>query len=147
MKMQSTVRRAAAICAAAGLAFAASATLAGPRFGDPGVTITSSSDGGGRAYGTLGGTRNSTSPFEKLACTASRSIALNNAGSEVRNAIVSCTATDKNRVTVTCVSIKEALIDALNGVSADGLIEFSYNASGTCTQILVYESSSLERKR
>ena len=31
-------------------------------------------------------------------------------------------------------------------LSADGLIDFTYNASGACTDITVYESASLEEK-
>jgi hypothetical protein len=147
MKMRSTAQRAGAICTAAALAFAASAALAGPRYGDPGVTIIPSAEGGGWAYGTLGGTRNSTNRYEKLACTVSRTSATNAAGAEVKITSVTCTATDKNRVTATCVSSKEAFADALNGVSPTGLIDFRYNAGGSCTQITVYESSSLERKR
>ena len=127
-------------------ALCATGALAGARYGLPSVTVVKNADGSGRAYGTLGGTRNSAFPSEKLSCTVSRTSSVNLAGSEVKTTAVVCTATDKNRVTATCVSNKEEIADLLNGLSNDGLLEFSFTGA-TCTSIYVYESSSLERKR
>jgi hypothetical protein len=122
------------------------AALAGIRYSVPGVTIFKNADGSGQAYGTLGGTRNSTSTIERLACTVTRteSTATN---PPVRSTLVSCSARDKNNVSVVCTSTSDAVGDSLSGLANDGLIDFRWNSSGTCTDVTVYESSSLERKR
>jgi hypothetical protein len=125
----------------------ATGALAGARYGMPNVTITRNADGSGGAYGTLGGVRNSAFPGEKLSCTASRSVVLNAVGAEVKVTTVACVAIDKNGVSAVCTSNKEEVADLLIGVSNDSLIDFSFNAAGTCTNIAVYESSPLERKR
>jgi hypothetical protein len=125
----------------------ATAAVAGARYGVPGVTILKNADGSGWAYGTLGGTRNSAFPGEKLQCTASRTAVYAASGSEVKVTQVLCSATDKNGVTASCTSTQERYADALNGLANDGLVDFSFDASGACTALAVYESSSLERKR
>jgi hypothetical protein len=127
-------------------ALCATGALAGSRYGQPSVTVFKGADGSGYAYGTLGGTRNSAFPGEKLSCTASRSITVNSAGAEVKVTTVLCTAVDRNGVSAVCVSSKEEFADALNGLSNDGLIDFRFQGA-QCTSIAVYESSSLERKR
>jgi hypothetical protein len=132
--------------AAVAATLCATGAVAGSRFGTPGVTIYKAADGSGYAYGTLGGTRNSAFPSERLSCTISRSVTQNAAGAEVKVTTVVCSAMDKNGVTAACVSSKEEFADALNGVSNDGLIDFRFTG-GLCTSISVYESSSLERKR
>lgn len=143
----SKLRRAAVITAAVAAAITVSAaSIAGPRYSVPGVTILKNADGSGHAYGTLGGTRNSTSTVEWLSCTVSRSENFS-ANPPSRSTVVSCSANDKNNVSVYCSSTLETLADALNGLANDGLIDLFYDANGTCTSISVYESSSLERKR
>jgi hypothetical protein len=124
----------------------ASAALAGARYGQPGVSITPSSDGGGRAMGTLGGVRNSANTRERLACTVTRTETTNSAGVSTRATAVNCLARDKDNVTATCVSRDEKHAAALDGASNDSLIEFNYDAAANCTTIWVYESASLERK-
>jgi hypothetical protein len=125
----------------------ATAALAGARYALPSVTVIKNADGSGQAYGTLGGVRNSAFPGEKLSCTASRSVVLNAAGAEVKVTTVVCVAIDKNGVSAVCSSNKEEYADLLSGISNDSLIDFNFNAAGTCTNFAVYESSSLERKR
>jgi len=132
--------------AAVAAALCATGVLAGSRYGQPSVTIFKAADGSGYAYGTLGGTRNSAFPGEKLSCTVSRALTLNSAGGEVKVTTVVCSAIDRNGVTAACLSTKEEFADALNGLSNDGLIDFRF-AGTQCTSIAVYESSSLERKR
>jgi hypothetical protein len=144
MKRRYRVRRAGLVSAAV-LMGVATAALAGIRYSDPGVTVKKNPDGSGRAYGTLGGTRNSTSPFERLACTVTRSESAGNP--PVRSTFVLCSARDKNNVSASCTSTSDAVGDSLDGLASDGLIDFSWNAGGTCTTVSVYESSSLERKR
>jgi hypothetical protein len=38
------------------------------------------------------------------------------------------------------------MANALSGTTNDSLIEFHFDAAGKCTDIVVYESTSLERK-
>lgn len=144
MKSSMSMRGAGLALAAAILATAA---VAGPRYSDPSVTIQRFSDGSGRAYGTLGGTRNSSYGLERLFCSASRTSSVSSSGAETKVTVVSCTAVDRNGVTATCVSTSEQYADALSGLANDGLVEFGFNASNQCTSLAVYESSSLERKR
>jgi hypothetical protein len=145
MKFSTKAIHAGMVAAAAALL--ATSALAGSRYGQPSVTVFKNADGSGQAYGTLGGTRNSAFPGEKLSCTASRSIVLNANGAEVKLTTVICVAVDKNGVSAVCSSAKEEYADLLNGLSNDGLIDFSFNSGGACTALAVYESSSLERKR
>ena len=136
-----------AACAAIASSAGVSVALAGVRYGSPSVTIFSTSDGGGYAMGTLGGVRNSAGNRERLYCVVTRSETTNSSGVSVRSSTVTCGARDAADVSVTCVSTQEKHAVALNGVSNDSLIEFHYDPKGTCTNIWVYESASLERKR
>jgi hypothetical protein len=131
---------------AACAALVAGAALAGSRYSQPSVSITNNSDGSGYAMGTLGGVRNSANTRERLACTVTRT-EITSAGVPRRSTVVSCVARDANGVSASCVSTLEKHAVALNGVSNDSLIEFHYDAAGTCTTLWVYESGSLERKR
>ena len=144
MKFSMNLRSVSLAVAAAVLAGAAAA---GARYSQPGVTVFKNADGSGQAYGTLGGTRNSAFPREKLSCTVSRALSANSAGAELKITTVVCTAIDKNGVSAVCTSSQEKFADALAGVANDGLIDFSFSSAGACTAITVYESSSLERKR
>jgi hypothetical protein len=144
MKLSMNAKGVSLALAAAVLATAA---VAGARYADPSVTIVKNADGSGFAYGTIGGTRNSAFPGEKLQCTASRTSVISSAGAEVKVTQVLCSATDRNGVTASCTSTQEQYADALNGLANDGLIDFRFNAAGSCTGLAVYGSSSLERKR
>ena len=143
MKNSKSLQRAGIAAVAAALF--ATAALAGPRYSQPSVSIVKSADGGGHVMGTLGGVRNSASQVERLSCTVSRT-ERTVAGVATRSTLVSCAARDKNNLQATCTSTSDAFANALNGLSADGLIDFTYNASGACTDITVYESASLEEK-
>lgn len=148
MNLQSMMRRVGVISAAAVAGMAVSAAAgAGPRYGVPGVTIEKNADGSGRFYGTLGGTRNSANTVERLGCTITRFETDPSGPNPARTTIVSCNARDKNNVSVICTTSNDALGDALDGLANDGLLDFRWNANGACTDITVYESSSLERKR
>jgi hypothetical protein len=144
MTFSSKGRRAGLVSAAVLMGIGAAA-LAGPRYSAPGVSIFKNADGSGQAYGTLGGTRNSSSPIERLACTVTRTESA--ANPPVRTTLVTCSARDKNNVSVVCTSTDDAVGDSLSGLANDGLIDFRWNANGVCTDVTVYESSSLERKR
>jgi len=145
MKFSMNVR---SLSVAVTAALLAGAAVAGSRYGQPSVSIFKNADGSGQVYGTLGGTRNSAFPVEKLSCTVSRQVVYSTAGAElVKIASVICQAVDKNGVTASCTSSNHAYADALAGLSNDGLIDFSFGANGACTALTVYESSSLERKR
>lgn len=126
---------------------APNSAMAGPRYSDPGVTILIFDTGAGRAIGTLGGSRNSTDPNERISCTVTRGEIVGASGAKVRSTSVSCSARDTSLRTVTCTTRSEAMANALNGLANDGLIEFQFDANAQCTDILVYESTSLERKR
>lgn len=139
--------RRAGLGSAAVLMGLAAAALAGPRYGDPGVTIVRNADGSGEAYGTLGGTRNSASPLERLACTVTRTEADPASPNPARATVVTCAARDKNNVSVTCSSPNDAVADGITGLASDGLLDFRWDSNGICTSVSVYESSSLERKR
>ena len=124
-----------------------SAAYAGSRYSQPGVIITPNADGSGYAGGTLGGVRNSANTVERLSCTVTRTETTGANGLPVQISQVSCVARDANGVVASCTSVQEKFAAALNGVSNDSLIEFRYNAAGSCTSLTVYESASLERKR
>jgi len=129
-------------------ALLATLAMAGSRYGQPSVTIFKNPDGSGQAYGTLGGTRNSAFPAERLSCSVSRTSVLSTTGAELMKLTqVVCTAVDKTGQLVTCVSGNEKYADALDGLANDGLIDFRFSPTGACTALTVYESSSLERKR
>jgi hypothetical protein len=145
--MQLNKKARAMLVSAASCAAIATSALAGIRYGDPGVTILKNADGSGRAYGTLGGTRNSTNAFERLSCTVTRTESNFSSPSPTRSTMVVCSARDRNNVSASCVSASDAVGDSLDGLSSDGLVEFVWNTGGMCTSVLVYESSSLERKR
>jgi hypothetical protein len=132
---------------AALMIIAAAPAFAGPRYSDPSVTIVRNADGSGRVTGTLGGVRNSPGLIERLSCTLTRSENVLTGGAVQRTTVASCSARDKIGATATCLSTSDAFGNALSGLSNDGLIDFTYNSSGLCTEIVVYESSSLERKR
>jgi hypothetical protein len=114
---------------------------AGAKYGVPGVVIQLNSNGSGTAYGTLGGTRNSANLVERISCFVSR---IENGST--RTTSITCAARDLTR-SVTCTSSSETVALGLNGAMNDGLIEFTWDSAGKCTNILAYESSSLERKR
>ena len=145
--LNSKGRRSGQIAVTAACAAITSLAWAGVHYGQPSVSITNNADGTGSAMGTLGGVRNSASTVERLACTVQRSETLNAAGSPIRTTAVSCLARDANGASVTCVSRLEKHAVALTGVTSDSLIEFHWDAAGTCTTLWVYESSSMERKR
>jgi hypothetical protein len=132
--------------ALAALAIAATA-LAGPRYGKPNVEIFLDGSGAGYAMGTLGGTRNSTDLVQKLSCLVARNETTSSSGAKTRSTSVTCIARDVSRVTVSCTSTSDAMANALSGTSNDSLLEFHFDATGKCTDIVVYESASLERKR
>jgi hypothetical protein len=140
-------RRSTRIAVTAACAAMASMAYAGIHYGLPSVSIYQASDGSGYAMGTLGGVRNSANTRERLACTVTRTETTTAAGVVRRSSSVSCGARDGGNVVASCVSTQEKHAIALNGVSNDSLIEFHYDAAGTCTTIWVYESASLERKR
>jgi len=146
MKLRSN-RRADRIAVAVSAILVSAIAMAGPRYSVPGVTIQKNADGSGQFYGTLGGTRNSTSAIERLSCSIDRTETDPSAPNPVRSTFVSCSARDKNNVSVSCISTQEDAADALAGLSNDGLLDIRYDVNGVCTSITVYESSSLERKR
>jgi hypothetical protein len=121
-------------------------SAAGPRYGDPGVTIFTDSSGGGYAMGTLGGTRDSADLIQRLSCLVSRTETTSASGARTRTTSVTCSARDTTRRTVSCTSTSDAMANALSGTSNDSLLEFHFDAAGKCTDIVVYESTSLERK-
>lgn len=140
-------RRSGRIAVTVACAVIGSFAWAGNHYSQPSVSITSNADGTGSAMGTLGGVRNSASTVERLACTVQRSETLNAAGSPVRTTAVSCLARDAKGVSATCISRLEKHAVTLTGITNDSLIEFHWDAAGTCTTLWVYESSSMERKR
>jgi hypothetical protein len=146
MKVSANAKRVGLAAVAAVLC--ATGAIAGSRYGQPSVTIFKNADGSGQVYGTLGGTRNSAFPVENLKCSVSRQVVYSSTGAELLKVVrVNCDATDRNGVKASCTSGNEKYADALNGLSNDGLIDFSFGPTGACTALTVYESSSLERKR
>jgi hypothetical protein len=121
--------------------------VAGPRYSPPGVQIFLNGNGG-YAEGTLGGTRNSANTVERITCTVTREEILSASGAlQERATLVVCTARNAAGRTASCASESEAIANGLNGLSNDGLLRFSFDANAQCTDILVYESSSLEVKK
>jgi hypothetical protein len=146
MKTSIQTRRAGIACVAIATVLSSAAALAGIRYGVPNVSINVYPEGGGVVMGTLGGVRNSTGN-ERLSCTVTRGEVTNSAGRVSRSTVVSCSARDNSNVLASCTSRNEALAVPLDGASNDSLIEFHFDAAAQCTNILVYESASLERKR
>ena len=148
MENQKKGRRAGLVSAAMVTALSAAAVaIAGPHYSQPGVTIFVDSTGAGNAMGTLGGTRNSADLNERLACLVSRTETTSSSGAKSRSTSVTCSARDTSRRTVSCTSTSDAMANALSGVSNDSLLEFHFDRNAKCTDIVVYESTSLERKR
>jgi hypothetical protein len=146
-KMEKKKERLAGLISAAALVcLAVSAAYAGPRYGQPGVSIFVDGTGAGYAMGTLGGTRDSADVNERLSCLVSRSETTSSSGAKTRSTSVSCSARDTSRRTVSCTATTEAMANALSGVSNDSLLEFHFDRNAKCTDIVVYESTSLERK-
>jgi len=121
--------------------------VAGPRYTPPGVQIFLNGIGG-YAEGTLGGTRNSANTVERITCTVTREEFLSATGTlTARETLVVCMARNAAGRTVSCASESEAIANGLAGLSNDGLLRFTFDANAQCTDILVYESSSLEVKK
>jgi hypothetical protein len=136
-----------ALVAALACAAIPASAVAGPRYAQPGVQILLNGNGG-FAEGTLGGTRNSANTVERIQCTVTREEIISASGVLVeREILVICVARDAAGRTASCVSESEAIANGLNGLSNDGLLHFSFDANAQCTDILVYESSSLEVKK
>jgi hypothetical protein len=126
---------------------ASTSAVAGPRYTPPGVQIVFIGNEG-HAEGTLGGTRNSANTVERIGCTVSRDEILSSTGALLgRETLVVCIARNASGRTASCASESESIANGLNGLSPDGLLRFSFDANAQCTDILVYESSSLEVKR
>jgi len=140
----STSVRPLAIAAAA---LVATASLAGPRYQPPGVSIRLNADGSGYAAGTLGGTRNSENNVERLLCSVTRSENRPTTGAIQRSTFVNCIARDSSGATASCTSENDVIGSGLIGLSNDGFIQFNFDFRGNCTDILVYQSASLERKQ
>jgi hypothetical protein len=142
-RVRSAGLRAAACVLMAG---AMSVAVAGPRYSVAGV-VRISDDGAGNLVveGTLGEARNSSNDAHRLSCQHSRSETTSSSGAVSRTATVVCSARNTER-SITCVSTSEAIANALTGVSNDALIELHIRGT-TCTDIIVYESSGLIRKK
>ena len=92
--------------------------------------------------------RNSTNTTEHISCTVSRTEVLNSNDAVVRYVSgISCTAVDANGQRVSCTSNNQTVVDAFVGVSSDSLIGFEFDTNGACTEVVVYESSTLDRKQ
>jgi hypothetical protein len=118
---------------------------AGKHYEDPGVSIFLNADGSGRAMGTIGGTRNSANVVERISCFVARQETVSG-GTTRRTTSVTCAARDTTRRSITCTSTSATVALGLNGVMSDGLLEFVWDKTGKCTNIIAYESSSTERK-
>ncbi len=144
-RWRAAVSLAAATLTCAGIC---SSVLAGPRYTTPGVQILRFADNSGSAEGTLGGTRNSANTVERISCVVSRKENLSSAGALLsRETQVTCFARDADGRAAACSSESDTIANALNGLSNDGLLRFAFNSKAQCTDILVYASSSLERKQ
>ena len=122
--------------------------MAGAKWSQPSVLIWHSADGSGYAQGTLGGVRNSPDTIGRLYCVVRRSEIVNSSGNVTgQSTLVACSARSASNETVACSTTSDAIANQLNGVSSDSLVEFYFSASGACTRINTYASTSLERKK
>lgn len=120
---------------------------AGPRYSPAGVQIVLNGNGG-YAEGTLGGSRNSANTVERIGCTVTREETLSASGAVLeRGSLVFCVARNAAGRTASCAAESDTLATGLNGLSNDGLLRFTFDSNAQCTDILVYESSSLEVKK
>ncbi len=130
--------------------FAGMTAQAGPRYSESGygqVAIQTDASGG-YAEGALGVVRNSTNTTEYISCTVSRTEVVNSSGVVVRSVSgISCTAVDAGGQRVSCISNDPVLLDAFVGVSSESVIGFEFDTDAVCTDVVVYESSTLDRKQ
>ncbi len=85
------------------------------------------------ARGALGSARNSSDSVQSLSCYGGWGW-------------MGCTAKDASGVTASCGSTQPAYLRALNAMSGDSYVEFSWDAAGNCTFFLVSNSSGWEPK-
>lgn len=145
---RTSARRAACLLLFA--CFAGVAAQAGPRYSESGygqVAIRTDANGG-YAEGALGVIRNSSNATEYISCTVSRTEVLNSSGVVVRYVSgISCTAVDASGQRVSCTANDPMLLDAFVGVSSESVIGFEFDTRAVCTDVVVYESSTLDRKQ
>lgn len=97
--------------------------------------------GGGYAGGILSSTRRATSAITIVTCSTSTSV-FNNVVSES----ASCSATDPSGVSLSCYTSNPALAARAASIFGDSYVQFTVDASGTCTNIWISSSSGWSPK-
>ncbi|MGN6152258.1 MAG: hypothetical protein ACTHOH_09660 [Lysobacteraceae bacterium] len=107
------------------LALSAGAAIAGARVGPYTVTIN---DASRIAYGAFADARASADTQQWIGCNYNAAAAF-------------CTATNAAGISRSCSTTNAALIDAIHGISSESYVYFQWNTDGTCSYVLVENSS------
>ncbi len=91
------------------------------------------------ANGSLGSARNSADNLQYIGCAAG---ALSFGGTNMY-----CFAQTADNVYAECQSTSPQLVQAAQAMSGDSYVHFAWDASGTCTYLLVINSSRLTPKQ
>jgi hypothetical protein len=105
---------------------------------DLSVSLTKNSDGTAFMAGSLGSTRNSSSPSAQMGCHVAAF-----AGSTTR--IASCFGNDGTSV-LSCSTADPAVVETISSVSGDSLVDINIDAKGTCTTVTVQNESWIAPK-
>jgi hypothetical protein len=92
------------------------------------------------AWGSIGSTRNSPDTISKLGCSVHYD-AVN------RKNNVNCAAVDASSRSGQCATQQPELVQIALGIKGDSFLQFNWDASGTCTDIWVNNSSDMEPKQ
>jgi hypothetical protein len=106
--------------------------------GDVPVSVIKHSDGTAFMSGSLGSTRNSSSPRAQMGCYVSAF-----AGSTTR--IATCFGDDGTSV-LSCSTADPAMVDTISSMSGDSLLDIEIDANGTCTVFTVQNESWIAPK-
>jgi hypothetical protein len=92
------------------------------------------------AVGAIGVARNTANNVEYIQC----SLFVSAPGAKPG---VQCGAANSAGTTATCYTYDASIVEAAKGMNSDGLIQFWYDASGTCTGLTVVASSRYAPKQ
>lgn len=126
------------ICGCALALMMTSVASAGQKLVSP-VSVYRAADYSGGMSGSFGATRNSADTTSYLSCATHRYAS----GSPY----MSCSARSASGVTGYCHSYSTQLITALESASGDSYIQVSWDTSGTCTEVFVFNDSRDEPKQ
>ena len=133
MHHQSFLRYAAVALACSVWAFSSGDTFAGQKFTTGAVTILSADPSGPpRAFGSIGGARNSSDSVQQIGCSSSFD-GTNHSGT--------CTAKGAGGTVLTCATTNPTFIAQIRSISSQSSISFGVSTTGGCSGIGIGVSS------